>query len=210
MLKNFIVFFGLLGVAFSILFLSVLRSASVKYNIPPHLADINSAIVLGDSITIDYNLPNPGTVMPDSPFWSVKAVRDKVWYAITTNSGREADLLLLFSDKRLASGRMLVEKGKTEEGYAALVKSDMYLKEAWNKEQENRLKEINTVEFLQNLNLSALKHFEILQNLISLIPENMQPGIVEMQGSAINIYNLTAGVLNQKGEKFPQNPFDWE
>ena len=96
---------SLLVVAFGILITSVLRTAAVKYEFTG--APDSGAVLGAESVDIKYNLAYPGKVLPDSPFWSLKALRDRVWLFVTTNPYRKSELNLLFADKarRLCAAR---------------------------------------------------------------------------------------------------------
>ena len=102
MLRKLSLVFAVLLFAVGILFTSVLRTAAVKYEFSesPLTSLVDASSVLGEEeINIDYYLAYPGKVLPDSPFWPLKALRDRIWLWITTNSSRKAELKLLFADK---------------------------------------------------------------------------------------------------------------
>ena len=66
--------------------------------------------MLNKTLEVAYELPFPGKVLPDSPFWVFKVIRDKVWYGLSFSHLKKAELALLFSDKRLGSAKILFEK----------------------------------------------------------------------------------------------------
>ena len=109
----------------------------------------------------------PGRVLPDSPFWPIKALRDKVWLWITTNPSREAELKLLFADKRLAMSQLLFEKEDYEVGYSTLTKAEKYLEEAGFAEKEGRKSGMDTSEFLERLATAALYHYQVISEFSS-------------------------------------------
>ena len=92
--------FGL-ALAFTILIISILRSAAVKYEFSEITGD--ETRISEDEVYIPYNFAYSGDVLPDSPLWPLKAARDRIWFLITTNSERRAELNLLFADKRIAA-----------------------------------------------------------------------------------------------------------
>ena len=51
-------------------------------------------------------------ILPDNPFYFLKTIKEKVQMAFTRNASSQADLLLDFSQKRLAEALKVAEKGK--------------------------------------------------------------------------------------------------
>jgi len=208
MLKRLVLVIPFLIFAFFILFISVLRIASVKYEF---MGDKPKNVVLGDNgIKIDYFLAYPGRILPDSFFWPVKAARDKIWYAITTNQGKKAELLLLFADKRLGSSLILFQKDNADVGFSTLSKAEKYLESASDKEKENRAKNIDTNEFLQRLISASLKHFQVIKEIENIAPEDARPKIIELEFYPKKVYESARNAILDKGMPSPDNPFDWK
>ena len=209
MFRKISVYSGLLIIAFGILLVSILRTASVKYDFTSET--VEKVQVLGDTnITkVNYDLPYQGRIMPDSPLWPLKALRDKIWLFITTNSSRRAELDLLFADKRLASAKILFEKDKPELAFTTLSKAEKYLEEAMLQENENRKKGMDTSQFLERLALASLKHFEVMEGIMTIAPEDAKPKIVEAQSYAKKVFESSRDALNEKGITPPENPFAW-
>jgi hypothetical protein len=196
--------------AFIVLFASILRTAAVKYEFQKTSSLQGDTKVLGEeTVSVDYSLAYPGKVLPDSPLWPLKALRDKVWLFITTNPSRKAELKLLFADKRLGASETLFEKGKAEIAYSTLTKAEKYLEEASVQEKDNRQKGIDTSEFLQRLSWAALKHVEVMERLLAAAPEDAKPGIIQTENYAKRVYNDAKNALMDKGQEPPKNPFDW-
>lgn len=197
--------------AFAILFISVFRTASVKYEFSDvRTPDNQGSFVLGDKdINIEYYLAYPGKVLPDSPLWPVKALRDKVWLFLTTNPGRKAELKLLFADKRLGSAKLLFEKDKPEIGFTTLTKAEKYLEEAVAQEKINRENEIDTTDFLQRLSNASLKHYEVMEEILMIAPDDAKPQVVSSQDYAKRAYEVVRDALFEKGIQPPESPFDW-
>jgi hypothetical protein len=194
--------------AFFVLFISILRTAAVKYDFRNDtLALTGAKEVLGEDSVVDYRLAYPGKVLPDSPLWGLKAARDKVWYAITTNPTKEAEPLLLFADKRLASARILFERGNYADGYSTLIKAERYLEMAAKKEEENRANGYNTSEFLERLTLSSLKHCEVIRILEVTSPEEVRPMLVRLCDHSKRVYDSASEAMKQKGITPPEYPF---
>jgi hypothetical protein len=197
--------------AFAILFISVFRTASVKYEFSDvRTPDNQGSFVLGDKdINIEYYLAYPGKVLPDSPLWPVKALRDKIWLFLTTNPGRKAELKLLFADKRLGSAKLLFEKDKPEIGFTTLTKAEKYLEEAVAQEKINRENEIDTTDFLQRLSNASLKHYEVMEEILMIAPDDAKPQVVSSQDYAKRAYEMVRDALFEKGIQPPESPFDW-
>lgn len=209
MLRKTFIFLATLGFAFAILFVSILRTASVKYSFSDTFYYSDDQILGEEDSHIDYFLVNPGKVHPDSPLWPLKALRDRTWLFFTTNPGRKAELKLLFADKRLLASKVLFEKGNPELGFSTLTKAEKYLEQASLKEKENREKGIDTSDFLERIALASLKHFEVIEEILALAPEDARQGIVESQNYPRKIFLQSRDLLSQMGKTSPKNPFEW-
>jgi hypothetical protein len=91
MLKRIAVVLSTVTLAFIILSISVLRSSSIRSSIDVYSATPEPLLIANEEnnkIEINYVMPFPGRILPDSPFWPVKALRDKLWLTVTTNPMR--------------------------------------------------------------------------------------------------------------------------
>jgi hypothetical protein len=206
MIRKYLLGLSVLVFAFAILSISILESSSVSYSFtsptPP-------SSVLGAAIPqVDYQLPFPGGILPDNPLWGVKVLRDKVWYFITSSPLKRAELALLFADKRLVSSRILFENKKPDIAVSTFTKGEKYLEIAANQEKEARAKGFDTSAFLVKLATAALKHREVAEASLSLVPEDGKPVVVKTEDYAKNIYKETRDALNSKGTTPPKDPFD--
>ena len=209
MFRKIVVSSLVLAFAFGILLISIFRTASVKYQFNNTGKQINAKVLEGVTELVDYNLPFPGKVLPDSPLWSLKALRDRIWLLVTTNPSRKAELKLLFADKRLGSAIVLFDKEKFEEGLTTLTKAEKYLEEAGWQEEENRKKGIETSDFLQILAKASLKHYEVMQNILTIAPEEARPTIIQTHDYSKKAFENSRNALLEKGKSAPENPFDW-
>lgn len=193
--------------AFSVLLISVFRVASVRYEFANKAQE---PLILGENESvIDYQLPFPGKVLPDSPFWPLKALRDKIWLWVTTNPTRSSELKLLFADKRLGSSRILFEQGNPEIGLSTLTKAEKYLEESSVKEDENRYAGLDTTEFLIKIAKSSLRHYESMEYILTLAPEEAKPTIIQTQDYAKKVFEKSRNALLEKKITPPENPFNW-
>lgn len=193
--------------ALAVLLVSLFRASSVNYAFSSSLGE-----TLGDStegeMKINYELPFPGRILPDHPLWSLKAVRDKLWLMVTVNPSRRGELTLLFSDKRLASSKILFEKDKPEIAFSTLTKGEKYLEEAASIEAENRKKGMDTREFLTKLANASLKHRQVINEILSIAPEDAKPEIIKIENYSRDVYKASRNTLNSLGMPAPENPFN--
>jgi len=194
--------------AFAILAVSILQSSEITYT----FANINPGIT--NSIEgvpqVSYTLPFAGVVLPDSPLWFLKAIRDKIWFKVTSSPIRRAELALMFSDKRLAASKILFEKGNSNLGVSTLVKGEKYLEIALEQEKIARARGEDTSAFLLKIATSSLKHREIIDSLMRYVPDEAKAYIIKSENYAINAYTTSRDVLNSKNLICPFNPFDRE
>lgn len=212
MFKRIVLILSTLSLAFFILFTSVLRASSVSYSFDS-IADnekVQGVASENNEISIDYSLPYEGKILPDNTLWYLKALRDKIWLTITSNTSRKAELLLLFSDKRLLSAKDLFEKNKAEIAYTTLSKGEKYLEQANFLTQENKAKGRDTTAFEIRLANAALKHRQVIESLVALAPENIKPNVIALLSYSLDTYNSSRDSLLGKGIKPPVNPFTGE
>lgn len=208
MVRNVFVILATVFLAVGILFTSIARTATVKYAFRSPVGEKDPQ-VLGESATIDYNLPFPGRVLPDSTLWPLKAFRDKVWYLLTPTPEKKAELNLLFADKRLVMARMLFEKDKPEIAFSTLTKAEKYLESVIEKEEEARERGVDTEELLTNLAKASLKHYEEMEKMIAIAPDDAKPEIIKIREIySERLYERTRDVLYEEGLTPPQNPFE--
>jgi hypothetical protein len=212
MLRKVLITLPVLVFAFGILLTSILRTASVKYEFNGKIASNSQDMqVLGEEdIVIDYYLVYTGRVLPGSPLWFVKALRDKIWLLLTTNSSRKAELKLLFADKRLGAAKILFEKGKAGVGFSTLTKAEKYLEEAVAQESENRNEGDDTSEFLVTLAKASLKHFQVMEEIVDIAPEDAKPKVIEIQSYPKRAFEESRNALLEIGKTPPENPFGWQ
>lgn len=178
--------------AFSVLTVSVLRAASVDNNF----------------IEINYYLPYPGRILQDNSLWFAKALRDKIWLKLTVSPLRKMDLLLLFSDKRLVGSKILIEKNKASVALSALSKGEKYLEEASKFEQKSRKEGVDTKSFLPKLANAALKHRQVIEEMLLIAPEDVKPSIVKMEDYSKNAYKEARDAMNSLGMEVPKSSYE--
>lgn len=207
MSRRFLAILGTTFLASIFLFVSIARSAQIRYSFRISQNEANP--VLGTSTDIiNYKLPYPGKVLPDSPAWYAKVIRDKLWLLVSTNPERKAELNQLFADKRLVSSKLLFEKGNADLGYATLTKSEKYLQKAFEEEEIARKSGVDTTDTLNNLALDSLKHLELLDEIMSIAPEQVKPQIVVVKDFVTALYEQVSIAIRETGNNPPENPFN--
>jgi hypothetical protein len=206
MLNKFLLFAGSFTLAFLILIISIFRIAEVKYvfSQAPSPTPLNSP----KPVSIDYNLPDPGSISPDSIFWPLEALRDRIWLTFTINPSKKADIYLLLADKRLGDAKLLFEKENPDLGISVLTKAEKYLELAMKEEEVAQKQGNNTTDFLKRYSMATLKHREVLEELMADAPEDARPLIVKMENYPKTLFNSARDGLLEAGATVPQNPFN--
>ncbi|MDP1743707.1 MAG: DUF5667 domain-containing protein [Candidatus Amesbacteria bacterium] len=104
---------------------------------------------------VEYYLPYPG-ILPDSPVYKIKAVRDQIKLWTTFDPIKKAKLQLLYADKRINAAKALMEGGKSALAISTATKAEKYLESAVKSSLSNK-------EMLTVLAKSVAKHHEILK-----------------------------------------------
>lgn len=187
-------------IAFAILLVSVLRSATPKFAYSPMV--LSEKVNIEKGFSIEYVLAYPGKILPDNPLWYLKVLRDKVWYAITFNSSKRAELNLLFSDKRLNSSLELFKKNKSDLGLSVLTKSGKYIESASNMLGDDK-------DLYEKLALASLKHREVIeQDILPLTPEDLKPDVIKAEDYSKQVYGKIKDKMLSTGLVPPENPFE--
>jgi hypothetical protein len=206
MFKKLLLISSVFAFAFAILSISILQTTSISYSFK---AQPSGSLVLGEeSKEVDYQMPFEGRVLPDNPLWVLKAGRDRVWFLITHSPIRRAELALLFSDKRLVSAKILFENKKPDIAISTLTKGEKYLEVAVAEEIKARSQGIDTSAYLTKLATASLKHRQMLESLMYLVPEDGKPLVIKMENYSINSFSAAREALYSKGLPVPISPFD--
>jgi hypothetical protein len=78
---------------------------------------------------MEYYLPYPG-ILPDSPLYKIKALRDKIDLWFTFNPVEKATKELQYADKRINAAIFLMQGGKASLGVSTATKAEKYLESA--------------------------------------------------------------------------------
>lgn len=198
MFKRIIPVLAILSFAVWILFTSL--SQATTYSKPSYAAaelkftvSVTPVPIITPQPKIEYFLPYPG-ILPDSPLYKIKMVRDKVWLWLTTDVVRKAELFLLYADKRIGAGRVLIEGNQVPLGISTLTKGVKYLERAieQTKEAKTKGKKVDSLE--RNIKNASLKYEEILVGL----SEKVNPD----GKTALNELLKSLKILQEKTYKF--------
>lgn len=210
MIKRIFLIISALLVSSSILFISILRSSSVRYSFNSVYAAytrelLDEEMEKLDAMNVDYYLAYPGSVIPGNPLWYLKAARDKVWLLITTNEDKKAELNLLFADKRLGMALQLFRSGKTGLGFTTLTKAEKYLEKSSSIEQKIRARGGDTFEISDRLMRASILHVVVTEKIKLLAPEDAIPKINSVENITKNVYQNKYIYLKSKGIDVQEN-----
>lgn len=201
-MKQKLAFLPIFFTAFLVLLVSVAKAASVSYEFTQSPSPMPQDV---RKISINYQLPEPG-LSPENPLWTAKVLIDKVDSSMTWDNLQRAEEFLDDADTRLVAGEEIVAKGKVEEGFLVLQKGEQYLASSY----ESLSREENSpdkVQFLRKISLAALKHREILENVMLSAPDDGRAVISKVLDTSKLVYDRASLDLNSLGLEAPQNPF---
>lgn len=113
---------------------------------------------------IEYYLPYPG-VLPDSPLYKVKMVRDRISMWLTFGEEKKAERELLYADKRINAAVVLSEGGKKSLGVSTATKASKYLYGSFVKLEKAAKSGKDVKSMLLKLGKASAKHAEILEKM---------------------------------------------
>lgn len=151
-----------LGIGVVILFISLLAVNPVQGQsaVPTPVATNGAQMV-----EVQYYLPYPG-ILPDSPLYKVKALRDKIWLLIPADGEKKARKELLMADKRINAALVLVEGGKSELGVSTATKAEKYLQSSVQRTVEEQQKGKDVKSLLLSLEKATAKHALTIEKMI--------------------------------------------
>ena len=112
-------------------------------------------------MNVSYDLPYPG-ILPDSPLYFLKALRDNVINLFITDQIKKADYDLLMADKRLASSASLLNKGNYQLAITTLSKSGNYFDQAIQLAAQGGTKGKDVKFTLDKLWVASQKHQQVI------------------------------------------------
>lgn len=111
-----------------------------------------------------YYLVYPGT-LPDHPLYKLKMLRDQIWLGVTTDRIKKTELLLLFADKRIGAGEVLVNGNKIDLGLSTLTKGEKYFERAVSEARVAKENGRDVTVILGKFKAASIKYEEVLASL---------------------------------------------
>jgi len=191
-MKKLIFLVAVLLFAFWILAVSVVRTVAIEGQSSSQnykLTTVNPAAVGEET---DYFLAYPG-ILPDHFLYSLKMMRDRIWLWLTVEPLKKAELMLLFADKRLGAGKVLIEGNKIDLGVSTLGKAEKYLQRALVQERITQKTDEEAKAFLEKLSKAASKHEEILLSLMEKTGDSAK----SVLGESLNLVRQSQAQIKQ-------------
>lgn len=165
MLRRSLVFLPPTILGLIVLFTSIVRAGSIKYEFEPTPAPIYKI-----SLTDNYNLPSKPLITPSSPLWAGSVALERIDLALSFSEDDKAHQLIAMADKRLVSAVSLFEEGNPELGVSVVTKAEKYL------EQASLL--TLSPQTLQKLSQTSDTHKHVIDKLVAISPETARPILV--------------------------------
>lgn len=115
------------------------------------------------TVKVVYYLPYPG-ILPDSPLYVVKAIRDRVQLVLTFDEAQKAGKELLYADKRIGAAEALASGGKIDLAVSTATKAEKYLESAINRVKKLSGSGRDVKSMRMTLQKAVAKHREILES----------------------------------------------
>ena len=145
----------------------------------------------------DYVLPYPG-LLPDSPFYFLRATRDRIVCLLISDPLKKAEFDLLQADKRLSAGIYLGDKKKYELAVTSISKGENYFESAIAKTIQARKEGKPVGDLVTKLHSSSIKHQDVLRDLVSKTKESLRASFVEEEKRAADFEKKVKLILSQK------------
>ncbi len=125
----------------------------------------------GTAEFINYDLAFPG-ILPDHPLYKLKVLRDKIAVMFILDPQEKIKFYLLQTDKGILAAAMLVEKGKIDLAAQTALKAEHNFTMISQVVGFQR-RQISD-ELIEQLEVAALKHQEIILFMAMRVPEDKQ------------------------------------
>lgn len=124
-----------------------------------------TASLSGNIKHVEYDLPFPG-ILPDSPLYFLKVIRDNLLNVLIADPLKKADYSLLMADKRLASANALVDKKNYALAITTLSKAGNYFDKAIQSSAKAKAEGRDVGQILDKLLVASQKHQEIIYQMV--------------------------------------------
>lgn len=116
---------------------------------------------------VKYDLPYPGSLLPDNPLYKLTVLRDKIILYLTSDVQKKAEYHLLLADKKIQLAQILLNKGKIDLAKDTALKAEdeitrltFELKDKYTKPSK---------DLYDKLQRASQKHQEILTQMINKV-----------------------------------------
>lgn len=117
-----------------------------------------------DAGTKNYNLPEV-TVLPTSPFYGFKRIRDFLWVKFCLNSVVRGKLELLLADKKMSEAVKMIANNNVDEANEAVGESLDYLKQAYTDLSDSKEGAESAKQLMVQARASGKAYEMIIKNL---------------------------------------------
>lgn len=146
-------------------FTSIFFSSQVYAQTPSTTENSNSSTQSAKT-SVNYQLAFPG-ILPDSPFYKLKVLRDKIILKTLKDPSKKISFYALQADKQLLAASMLVEKGNIKLAKETALKGEnnysLIVREFYNTKTKPTKKQF---DLLKN---ASLKHQEVIKIMIKRV-----------------------------------------
>jgi Domain of unknown function (DUF5667) len=186
-----VVIFGL-----AILLLSLFAASNPMRVRPLEATDSATPIATPAATTaalkVDYYLPYPG-VLPDSPIYKIKMLRDRVKLVLARDTYKKAELELLYADKRINAAIALADGGKMNLAVTTATKAEKYLEQVTMRILKLNGEGKDVKSWLGTLQKATAKHQEYLESMVG-----------KTSGGEKEVLDATLAKTKSWGEKIGQ------
>lgn len=145
---------------------------------------------------VAYYLAYPG-ILPDSPLYKLKAMRDAVVLFFTNGDQKKASKELLYADKRIRAAQELVDGGKVTLGVSTASKAEKYLESAVNRIEKSSSQGVDEKSMLLKLVDATAKHDEVLEGIQTKTDGNEQKVIMEWASKTKALHDSVEQTLRE-------------
>lgn len=167
----------------------------------PALAQENANTAAENTNAAAEEKPVEVTILPDSPWYSLKLLGEKIQETFTLRTEAKLQLMEKLGEKRAVEAQKLIEKGKPELAQKILDKYNQRLEKIKKliEEKGNRLE--NKLEKWEQKTKARFEHRnEVLQRVLEKAPEAAKPGLQRaLENNQKSLENLDK-VIKQKIE----------
>jgi hypothetical protein len=145
--------------------------------------------------SIEYAMPYPG-LLPDSPFYGLKMMRDRVVEFLISDPLKQAEFDLLQVEKRVGAGIYLIHKDtkRTNEALSTMAKGQQYFRKAFKDAKSAKQQGYPIKTFVAKMYLSSQKQREILGNITEKIPTSEKGYYQRIMKEADSLVKEAAGL----------------